>query len=90
MTDESHSELEKVLRALENKKYRWRTIQGIAEEECMSAERVECVIHANKEKIVRSSLKSEKGETLYTTRRHYKQNASVCERIVASFKNRIA
>ena len=84
------TEQEKVFNALENGKYKWRTIKGVAKELHLSPQVVQSIINRNEEQIVRSSILGENGEVLYTTRRHFKEKSSFTERIKAAFRNRMA
>jgi hypothetical protein len=81
-------EVQAVLHALENPKYKWRTISGIAKEVGLSLETVHEVIAENKDQIVRSSVPSADGEALYTTRDHYRRSASITDKLLGMLKNR--
>jgi hypothetical protein len=57
-----------VMKALDNPKYTWRTVRGIAEETGLDARAVENVIAASEGAIVQSKLPSRDGEALFTPR----------------------
>jgi hypothetical protein len=76
--------------ALENPNYRWRTVEGVANETGLSAETVEAVIRKNQETVFKSSIPSNKGEALYTTRSHFLKKASLGEKLLGAIKNRLA
>lgn len=78
-----------VINALNDKRYRWRTIAGIAKQVHMPQDVVIQVITANVDSIVRASVLSEKGEPLFTTREHLLETASFGEKILGAFKNRV-
>lgn len=80
----------RVLRALEDDRYKWRTIRGIARSAHIKPENVEVILIEHQDDIVKSSLNSSRGEALYATRRHYKKNASLIEKIMAILRNRMA
>jgi DNA-binding Lrp family transcriptional regulator len=67
-----------VVQALEDKRYKWRTIGGIAGQTGISPGEVRRILKKliDAEIVIRSTVPSVEGEDLYTTRRHYK--VSVC------------
>ena len=80
---------QQVITALENPKYKWRTVQGVAKETGLSKAVVESVIKKNTQgEIIQSPIFSVKGDQLYTTRKHYRNKASPFERLHAAFINR--
>jgi len=85
----SEQDLDAVIAALENPKYKWRTISGVAKESGVSQETVLEIISQNRDLIVQSSIPSIKGEDLYTTRNHYREFASSAQKIFGALKNRI-
>ena len=81
---------ERVIAALEDDRFRWRTVRGIVAQTSLSTETVlEALakLTAN-EKVIRSLQPSRDGEDLYTTRDHYRRSASFTERLSAAFRNR--
>ena len=78
----------RVLKALENPNYKWRTINGVAKETGLNPELVQNVINSNSDMIVRSSVQSTEGEDLYTTRKHFQQEIPVIDRLLGAIKNR--
>jgi hypothetical protein len=70
-------EIQKVIDALENSEWDWRTVDGIAEDTGLSVERVGEIIISLDDKVIRSSIPDEKGRALYTTRKHYKKTQSI-------------
>lgn len=77
-----------VIRALENPKYRWRTISGVAGDTGLPREIIGRIIEASGEEIVRSSVPSKTRESLYTTRRQFRSKAPLFARIQGVLKNR--
>jgi len=73
----------RVIAALEGPKYLWRTIPGISTETGLSESDVTASIRDNQDVILEASNKSAKGYPLYTTRKHYKEKASVFNRIIS-------
>lgn len=78
----------RVRAALENPKYKWRTINGVAKEAGIDEVTARRVITDLGEQVVRSSIPSKTGEELYTTRRHYRQSEGFLVRMVAILRNR--
>lgn len=83
-------EKDKVIRALENPRYRWRTIDGVARELKIPEKNVQRAIHDLRTtgKVVKSSALSDKGEELFTTREHFKNSAPLGARFIAALRNR--
>ena len=71
---------EKVIMALENSKYDWRTLKGIASETGITQEKVKEIISQLDELIVQSSVPDKDGNDLFTTRKHYNKNQSFLKR----------
>ena len=89
-TNFSSNQVQLVIKALENPEYRWRTVQGVANETGLPTQTVEAVIRKNHETVVKSSIPSNKGEALYTTRSHFLKRASLGEKLLGAIKNRLA
>jgi hypothetical protein len=81
---------DKVIKALENPGFKWRTIKGISAETQLSADDVNTVISALKGEIIRASINSADGQSLFTTRQHYQNKASLGEKLIRVIKNRAA
>ncbi|MGZ3240090.1 MAG: hypothetical protein ACXWJK_06815 [Burkholderiaceae bacterium] len=79
-----------VRQALENPKFKWRTVQGVAKEAGVDERTVRRLIAELGENVVRSSVPSISGDDLFTTRKHYRESEGVLGRIVAILRNRAA
>jgi hypothetical protein len=79
---------EKVLKALENPKFRWRTIRGIAKETEISPEIIRTVVTMKSDRVVMASVPNTKGEALFTSRNQRRSQAGTWGRIVSALKNR--
>ena len=77
-----------LLKALENSKYKWRTLNGISKETGLDVQIVKDRIDKHLDIIIKSSIPSENGEDLYTTRSHYRNKSSFLEKIKSSIINR--
>jgi DNA-binding transcriptional regulator GbsR (MarR family) len=82
--------IERVVAALEDARYEWRTVKGVVDQTGLSREEVlEALIKLiDEEVVIRSTVPSERGEDLYTTREHYKRFTSLSKRLGAAFRNR--
>lgn len=80
---------EKVIKALEDKKYKWRTPKGIAKQVGVPEEKVLFVIGQNTDKIIQSNVPSVDGSPLFTTRVHFQATSSPFEKIIGAFKGRL-
>lgn len=79
----------RVIAALENPNYEWRTIDGISKETGLSPERVKEILTATAEQIIHSSVPDEQGRPLYTTRRHYRNKTGLLKRSISVLADRI-
>ncbi|MCP4114090.1 MAG: hypothetical protein GY737_01575 [Desulfobacteraceae bacterium] len=79
---------EKVLEALENPNFTWRTVKGISEEAGISPQIVSEIIMSQKDWVVESSVPNTSGEALYTTRTAYMKRVNPIKRFLAALKNR--
>jgi hypothetical protein len=84
----SEEQIQLILKALENPKFKWRTIDGISSEAGLSPEQVREAISAMSDKIVKSSIPSEDGRALFTSRKQFREKASAFEKIMGAIKNR--
>jgi hypothetical protein len=75
--------------ALENNKYKWRTIRGVAKELKATEDDVMKVITENASEVIKSSIPAASGEVLYTTRIHYRRKASLFDKIASSLTSTV-
>lgn len=82
---------QRVVRALENPRWDWRTIDGIVEETGIDRYKVANILTflPNIVDIVQSSMPDKKGRALFTTRRHYNSRQNFANRILSAFSDRI-
>ena len=78
-----------ILEALADRRYKWRTSQGVAAQVGVSENDVIQVIANNSDKIAQSSIPSTQGAPLFTTREHFHEMSSPIEKIVGAFKGRV-
>lgn len=77
----------KVIEALNDSNYKFRTISGVARTTNLQKNEVNRIISERQDEIVQLSRKNQKGEKLYTTRTHYNQVASIKEKLIGVFLN---
>jgi hypothetical protein len=79
-----------VVDALENPKYKWRTVAGVSSDAGVEPLVVYRVIEKLGAQVVKSSVASTTGDELFTTRRHLRQKESLLSRVGAVLRNRAA
>lgn len=87
MTEEE--KVDRVVKALENPSYQWRTARGIATEAELPVNDVLAILEKNSDQVARSSIPAKSGENLYTTRRRFRETASSTSKLLGAFKNRL-
>jgi predicted transcriptional regulator len=82
--------LRKVITALEDARFKWRTVTGVADQIKSTPREVLQALNKLTEVglVIRSTIPSKDGSDLYTTRKHYKAFAPLGERLAAAFRNR--
>jgi len=75
---------EDVSTALENNRYKWRTLRGVAKELKTTEAEVLRIINENASEVIKSSIPAATGEDLFTTRNHYRRKASFLDKITSS------
>ena len=74
-----------VVQALENPKYKWRTLRGVAKQLKSSEEELLKLLTEHENEIIKSAIPAESGEELYTTRRHYRKMTPFIDKVYSSF-----
>jgi len=80
---------ERVIKALENPKYDWRTIEGISRETGLGQDNVVQIMAVLSDRVIESSVPDKRGRRLFTTREHYYRKQTVANRILSAFSDRI-
>jgi hypothetical protein len=78
----------RVVQALENPDYDWRTPEGISQETDIDLHQVASILRFLPN-VVQSSVPDKFGRALYTTREHYKKRQNIGNRILSLFSDRI-
>jgi hypothetical protein len=81
---------DQVVKALENEKYSWRTVRGVAKEIKATESEVLRLINQHASEVIKLSVSAETGEDLYTTRRHYRETAPYIDKIASSVTSNVA
>ena len=79
-----------VMAALEDPRFKWRTVQGLATTTKLSTEEVLAAIATliSGDIGIRSTIPAADGRDLYTTRAHFKSYTPLAQRLAAAFRNR--
>ena len=77
----------RVRRALENDKYSFRTINGVAKEANVKSIDVEEAISRHYDEVVILHRKGTDGERLITTRKHYRKKSTLKEKMMGAMLN---
>jgi len=65
-----------VKKSLEDSRYKWRTIRGVAKETGSSQEEIQKIFVQHSDVVVKSSIPADSGEELFTTREHFSRMQS--------------
>jgi hypothetical protein len=81
---------ELVTDALNNPKYEWRTVEGIAKEASLPMGDVSYTLERDlSDEVVRSSIPDERGRSLYMTRDRYNRRRTLVNRILSVLSDEI-
>jgi len=86
----SSEDRRKVIRALEDDRYVWRTIDGIVRDTGLPRLTVENAVQWDDEIDAIVASYSDNGQTLYTTRRHYQKMRPLGWRVLGAIAGKIA
>lgn len=82
-------EKERVLEALNNPEFDWRTVDGIVGETGLDKEKVQSILDVLSNDVVRSTQMDSKGRPLFTTRRRYYAHLGLGNRVLSVLTDRI-
>jgi hypothetical protein len=77
-----------VISALEDDRWEWRTLPGVASDTGLPEAEVRKIIDESRDVVIRSEVSSVAGEPLFTTARHWDHKASVGQKLLGAFRNR--
>lgn len=69
-----------VLKALEDSRWDWRTVDGVSRDTGLSPAEVIEILESSTDEVIRSRIGDRQGRTLYTTRRHYSATQSFLDK----------
>ena len=81
---------DEVKKSLEDSRYQWRTIRGVAQETNLTHEQVQQIIKTHAQEVIKSSVAADSGEELFTTREHFRQKQSAFVKITSSLTSRVS
>lgn len=79
----------RIMKALEDDRFTFRTIRGVAKSASVSESEVEKTLQEHKNEVVELYRKGANGERLVTTRKHYKKKATWKEKMMGAVLNRV-
>ncbi len=79
-----------IIRALEDERYEWRTVDGLSKQIGILEAKVQEVLAGLEQEVVRSSFPDDSGRALYTTRNHYQQTHGVGTRFLNALSAKVA
>lgn len=81
---------EDVKKSLEDRRYKWRTIRGIAKQTGTSPEEIRKLLATHADLVIKSSIQAESGEDLFTTREHFRRMQSPFVKLVSSITTSVS
>ncbi|CAN1562991.1 hypothetical protein MCEMSE15_02768 [Fimbriimonadaceae bacterium] len=84
-----HDIEQRVLDALGDARFRWRTVGGVASQLNVPEQKVREVISERTDQVLRSSVLSTDGSELYTTRSHFIETSTAYEKLIGAFKGKL-
>lgn len=76
-----------VVRALEDDRYDWRTVGGIAREIGATNQEIISVLNSMSDQIVRAT--AEDGKSLFTTRKHYEKTHGLGDKLLSALADKV-
>jgi hypothetical protein len=81
---------DQIIRALEDDRYDWRTVEGVVEQTGIPAAKVQEILRSLERDVVRSAVPDELGRALYTTRKHYRETHGLGARFLSALSDKVA
>lgn len=79
----------KVIGALNNDRYKYRTLRGIAKEAGVPEEKILKVVREHSDEIVILFRTTKDGQPLFASRKKYQKKATAMEKVMGAFLNRV-
>lgn len=76
-----------VIQALEDERYDWRTVRGLARTLHISEQEITSVLDSSSDQIVRAT--SDDGRRLFTTRSHYQKTHGFGDKLLSALADKV-
>jgi hypothetical protein len=81
---------EAVLAALHDKRYNWRTLDGLAADTGLEPVAVEDILEKQlSDKVIRASVQDDKGRSLFTARDRYRESRGLLGRLLTALSDKV-
>ena len=78
---------DKIMGALENAQWKWRTVDGISRDTGIPSDEVRAFLSCSGRGVVRSVARDRLGRALFTTRKRYRESHSLIERLLDHYRS---
>ena len=86
----AETSVERVLEALNDKRYTWRTVHGISHDTHLPESQVEQIlVDSLADKVMRSSSPDNRGRSLFTSRARYKESRGLLGRLITALSDQV-
>ncbi|MEX3953928.1 hypothetical protein AB4Y40_40320 [Paraburkholderia sp. EG287B] len=79
---------QRILAAVNDSAYVWRTVEGLARDTGLSGDEVDEIINRS-DKFIKARRSNQHGQSLYSTREKYEADAGIRERLLSVITNRL-
>lgn len=80
---------DRMLKALRDEKFVWRTVRGLSAEIGIPGDAVVGILTQLGEEVIQSSVPSKDGEALYASKSHFRKHGRTIGKILGAFKGRV-
>jgi hypothetical protein len=88
--DVTEASVDRVWNALNDKRYNWRTLEGLARDAHLPESKVEQILVTSlADKVIRSSSFDDKGRSLFTARARYKESRGLLGRLMTALSDQV-
>ena len=81
---------DRIMGALENPKWNWRTVDGIRRETGIPSDEIRCFLFRSGRTVVRSVVRDQQGRDLFTSRKRYRESHSLIGRLLDHYRTTFA
>jgi hypothetical protein len=79
----------RVLNALNNPNFTWRTIHGISRKTEIPIVRVKQILRDLSDSVIRSFIPDDEGRALYTTLKQYRAHSGILRRVLSALSDQV-